>query len=63
MHMSTLIFTAMVVLFLLGLIVSAVRINVMSELDEVETSDESLPLWDLSAGVAESSGDAIDGQQ
>ena len=53
----------MVVLFLLGLIVSAVRINVMSELDEVETSDESLPLWDLSAGVAETGGDATDGQQ
>ena len=52
--------------FLIGLVISAIRINVMAELDEVEVSQPLNPrvnIWDLSAGVAETSGDAIDRQQ
>ena len=52
--------------FLIALVISAVRINVMAELDETEVSQPSNPrvnIWDLSAGVAETSSDAVDGQQ
>jgi hypothetical protein len=65
-HIPTLVFAVLVTLFLIGIIVSAVRINVMAELEESESTPSNNPamgFWDLSAGVAESSGDAIDGQQ
>jgi hypothetical protein len=66
MHIPTLTFAVVVVCFLIGLVISAVRINVMAELDEAEVSQPSnleVNIWDLSAGVAETSSDAIDGEQ
>ena len=66
MHIPTLTFAVVVICFLIGLVISAVRINVMAELDEAEVSQPSNPganIWDLSAGVAETGSDAIDGQQ
>lgn len=64
MQLEMLFFATAVSLFLVGLIFSAARIRVMSELDDAEVSGSASPrIWDLSAGVAESSGDAIDGQQ
>ena len=64
MQFGTLFFATAVSLFLAGLIYSAARIRVMSELDEAEESGSASPrIWDLSAGVAETSSDAVDGQQ
>lgn len=65
MEMPTLFFIAVMTIFLAAVLISAVRINVMSELDELEASDsgalQSEP-WNLS-GIAEPGGDTIDGEK
>ncbi|MFM6841354.1 MAG: hypothetical protein ACKOVI_02890 [Candidatus Planktophila sp.] len=65
-HTPTLIFVVVVSLFIISLVISANRINVMAELEETEGSQPSNPginIWDLSAGVTETGGDAVNGEQ
>ena len=65
MEMPTLFFIAVMTIFLAAVLISAVRINVMTELDELEASDSGAlqgEPWNLS-GVAETGGDTVDGEQ
>ena len=69
MEFSTVFFCVVVGIFLLGIAISALRVRVMTELDEMDASTQSSsgyllnPETQSSSGVAESGSDAIDGQQ
>lgn len=57
--MATIIFLTIVGIFLISVAISALRVRVMTELDEMDNFSESVEL----PGVAESGGNAVDGEQ
>lgn len=65
MDMATLLFIAVLTFFLAAVFISAARINVISELEDIDAPDSGARQaepWNLS-GVTEPSGDTIDGEK